>query len=111
VTALGGPLFGYDTGLVSGALLFLKIQFDALTAFQQELVTSTLLNGAMTGVFGAGRVSDRIGRRPTIPISGAARRRRAAGRLLACLLDPDRGPHPHRPGRRRGIDDRVARHQ
>jgi sugar porter (SP) family MFS transporter len=69
VTALGGLLFGYDTGVVSGALLFLKNEFGGLSSFQQELVTSLLLVGAMIGAFGAGRVADRIGRRPTILIT------------------------------------------
>ncbi len=69
VTALGGLLFGYDTGVVSGALLFLKQDFGGLTPFQQELVTSMLLIGAMIGAFGAGKVADRIGRRPTILIT------------------------------------------
>jgi sugar porter (SP) family MFS transporter len=69
VTALGGLLFGYDTGVVSGALLFLKNDFGGLSSFQQELVTSLLLVGAMIGAFGAGKVADRIGRRPTILIT------------------------------------------
>jgi sugar porter (SP) family MFS transporter len=71
VTALGGLLFGYDTGVVSGALLFLKTQFGGLSTFQQELVTSILLVGAMIGAFGAGRVADRVGRRPTILITAS----------------------------------------
>jgi sugar porter (SP) family MFS transporter len=69
VTALGGLLFGYDTGVVSGALLFLKNDFGGLSSFQQELVTSLLLIGAMIGAFGAGKVADRIGRRPTVLIT------------------------------------------
>ena len=48
VTALGGLLFGYDTGVVSGALLFLKKDFGGLSSFQQELVTSLLLVGAVS---------------------------------------------------------------
>src|SRR6201996_114963 len=69
VTALGGLLFGYDTGVVSGALLFLKKDFGGLSSFQQELVTSLLLVGAVIGALGAGRVSDWIGRRPTVLIT------------------------------------------
>ncbi len=49
ITALGGLLFGYDTGVVSGALLFLKDDFHHITSFQKELVTSLLLVGAAIG--------------------------------------------------------------
>jgi sugar porter (SP) family MFS transporter len=66
ITALGGLLFGYDTGVVSGALLFLKKDFGGLSNFQQELVTSLLLVGAMVGAIVAGRVADRIGRKITV---------------------------------------------
>jgi sugar porter (SP) family MFS transporter len=69
ITALGGLLFGYDTGVVSGALLFLKDDFPQITSFQKELVTSLLLVGAAIGAIGAGRVADRIGRRTTILIT------------------------------------------
>jgi len=69
VTALGGLLFGYDTGVVSGALLFLRTSFGGLSNFEQELVTSLLLVGAIAGALVAGRLSDRIGRKPTILIT------------------------------------------
>ncbi|HUC26522.1 MAG TPA: sugar porter family MFS transporter [Streptosporangiaceae bacterium] len=69
ITALGGLLFGYDTGVVSGALLFLRTQFGGLSNFEEELVTSLLLVGAMAGALIAGRLSDRIGRKPTIMIT------------------------------------------
>jgi sugar porter (SP) family MFS transporter len=69
ITALGGLLFGYDTGVVSGALLFLKDDFGGLSSFQQELVTSLLLVGAAIGALFAGRIADRIGRRSTVLIT------------------------------------------
>jgi sugar porter (SP) family MFS transporter len=69
ITALGGLLFGYDTGVVSGALLFIKKDFGGLSSFQQELVTSLLLVGAVIGALAAGRVSDWIGRRYTVLIT------------------------------------------
>jgi sugar porter (SP) family MFS transporter len=71
ITALGGLLFGYDTGVVSGALLFLKDSFPHISSVQKELVTSLLLVGAAIGAIGAGRVADRIGRRPTILLTAA----------------------------------------
>jgi MFS family permease len=67
ITALGGLLFGYDTGVVSGALLFLKTDFGGLSNLQQELVTSLLLVGAMAGAILAGRISDKIGRKSPCP--------------------------------------------
>ena len=69
ITALGGLLFGYDTGVVSGALLFVKKDFGGLSNFQQELVTSLLLVGAVLGALIAGRVADRIGRKFTVMIT------------------------------------------
>jgi sugar porter (SP) family MFS transporter len=69
ITALGGLLFGYDTGVVSGALLFLKNDFGGLSSFQEELVTSLLLVGAVVGALTAGRLADWIGRRLTVLIT------------------------------------------
>jgi sugar porter (SP) family MFS transporter len=85
ITALGGLLFGYDTGVVSGALLFIKKDFGGLSSFQQELVTSLLLVGAVVGALGAGRVADRIGRRKAVLITAAIF---VAGVLLAAFT-PD----------------------
>src|SRR5665213_3926573 len=66
ITALGGLLFGYDTGVVSGALLFLHTSFGNVSSFDKELVTGLLLVGAAVGAFGSGRLSDTFGRRPVI---------------------------------------------
>jgi sugar porter (SP) family MFS transporter len=66
ITALGGLLFGYDTGVVSGALLFLHTSFGPISSFDKELVTGLLLVGAMVGAFGSGKLADLIGRRPVI---------------------------------------------
>jgi sugar porter (SP) family MFS transporter len=66
ITALGGLLFGYDTGVISGALLFIGKDFHGLTSFDKELLTSLLLIGAVIGALAAGRIADRVGRRPTV---------------------------------------------
>jgi sugar porter (SP) family MFS transporter len=66
ITALGGLLFGYDTGVISGALLFIGRDFPGLTSFDKELLTSILLIGALIGALAAGRIADRVGRRPTV---------------------------------------------
>src|SRR5581483_9057198 len=69
-------------GVVSGALLFIKKDFGGLSSFQQELVTSLLLVGAMVGAFGAGRVADLLGRRLTVLTTAAVF---VAGVLLAAF--------------------------
>lgn len=60
--ALGGLLFGYDTGVISGALIFIQKSF-ALSTFRQELVVSVVLVGACIGALTGGRLADRFGRR------------------------------------------------
>jgi MFS family permease len=71
ITALGGLLFGYDTGVISGALLFLHTSFGNLSSFDKELVTGLLLVGAAVGAFGSGRLADMIGRRSVVLITAA----------------------------------------
>jgi SP family galactose:H+ symporter-like MFS transporter len=70
IIALGGVLFGYDTGVISGALLFIGKSFP-MTSTEKEILTSLLLVGAMIGAGFAGRIADRIGRRPTLLITAA----------------------------------------
>jgi sugar porter (SP) family MFS transporter len=65
IASLGGLLFGYDTGVISGALPFLKHDF-ALDARMQGVATSAVLVGATLGAAGAGMVSDAFGRKRVI---------------------------------------------
>lgn len=60
--ALGGILFGYDTGVVSAAILFIREDFN-LSSFEQGAVVSILLLSAAVTAPMAGRVADRYGRR------------------------------------------------
>ncbi len=66
--ALGGLLFGYDTGVISGALLFLRTAFH-LSSLMEGVVTSTALAGAACGAAVAGRLADRFGRRPLLLVT------------------------------------------
>ena len=62
ISALAGLLFGYDTGVISGAILFVQQDFR-LATFQEEIVVSAVLLGAMIGATIGGRLTDRFGRR------------------------------------------------
>lgn len=65
MAALGGLLFGYDTGVISGAILFITKDFDLPTRLQAFTI-SVVLIGCMAGSIVAGSVADRIGRRSTL---------------------------------------------
>ena len=79
--ALGGLLFGYDTGVISGALLFIPNSFK-LGPFLQGAIVAGLLLGAMVGAALAGRLADRLGRRRLIIIAAIVF---TAGSLLAAF--------------------------
>jgi sugar porter (SP) family MFS transporter len=78
---LGGLLFGYDTGVVSGALLFLKKDFT-LTSFDLEVIVSGGLLGAATGALLGGRFADLFGRRTLLIVTAAIF---AAGALVCAV--------------------------
>lgn len=65
VCTLGGFLFGYDTGVINGALPFMRRDFG-LTDVTVGIVASSLLIGAAIGAFLSGKFADRFGRRRTL---------------------------------------------
>lgn len=70
VAAICGGLYGYDTGIISGALLLITSDFH-LNSGMQELVASSILIGAVMGALLAGSMSERYGRRFTATIVSA----------------------------------------
>jgi MFS transporter, SP family, major inositol transporter len=67
ISTLGGLLFGYDTGVISGALLFIGDDLR-LTETEQTLVVTTLLFGTIIGSLIGGRMADALGRRASLRI-------------------------------------------
>ncbi|MEB3369422.1 sugar porter family MFS transporter [Saccharopolyspora mangrovi] len=68
VAALGGLLFGYDTGVISAALLYIAPAFQ-LSELWQQVVVASLLVGAIVGVAAGGVIADSLGRRRTLSIT------------------------------------------
>ncbi|WP_208867407.1 MFS transporter [Streptomyces himastatinicus] len=70
VATLGALLFGFDTGVISGALPFLTRTPEegglGLTPASEGVVASAVIFGAALGAVGGGRMADRWGRRRTI---------------------------------------------
>src|SRR5262245_8941815 len=62
VAAIGGLLFGFDTAVINGAIVFIKEQFG-LSASQTEIAASSLLLGCVVGASVAAFTSDRFGRK------------------------------------------------
>ena len=65
VAAIGGFLFGFDSGVINGAVDALAKAFGTQAAGTGFAVASVLL-GCAVGAFGAGRLADDFGRRPTM---------------------------------------------
>lgn len=65
IAATGGLLFGFDTGVISGAIPFFQKDFG-IDNGMVELITSAGLLGAILGALFCGKLTDRLGRRKVI---------------------------------------------
>lgn len=86
LAAVGGLLYGYDTGVISGALPQMTAEWD-IPHQVQEMVTSAILVGAVIGALGSSLLSRRIGRRATIGVLAIV----FAVGVIACSLAPSAG--------------------
>jgi len=68
ISTLGGLLFGYDTGVISGALPFM-VEDLKLTTLQEATVVSSLLFGAMFGALLGGKMADGLGRKGALMVN------------------------------------------
>jgi sugar porter (SP) family MFS transporter len=93
LAALGGLLFGYDTGVISGALLYIKKDLHA-NSLAQSWIVAGLLVGAVFGALAGGWLADRISRRWTMCGAGviyvvaalAAAGAQSSGQLIAARV-------------------------
>jgi major inositol transporter-like SP family MFS transporter len=84
ISTLGGLLFGYDTGVISGALLYMNDAFQMSSLEEAAVVSSLLFPGAAAGALIGGKLADLLGRKKTLLV--------CAGLFfvgaLACALAP-----------------------
>lgn len=68
---IGGLLFGYDTGVISGALLYIRDDFPSVDkkTWLQESIVSTAVAGAIIGAAIGGWMNDHFGRKTTILVA------------------------------------------
>ena len=108
VAAIGGFLFGFDSGVINGAVDALAKAFGTQAAGTGFAVASVLL-GCAVGAFGAGTLADSLGRRPTMLFERYPLFRKRCGdrrRQLGWVFHrcADRRRHSHRRRQRIGPD-------
>ncbi len=68
VAAIGGLLFGFDTGVISGAIPFITAEFN-LNTYQQGFAVSNLMIACTLGALFAGPITDRFGRKKVLIVA------------------------------------------
>jgi len=69
VAAIGGLLFGFDTGVIAGTISGVTEAFD-LNAWQQGFVVSNLVIACIIGAFATGPITDKLGRKKMLITAG-----------------------------------------
>ena len=69
ISSVGGFLFGYDTGIVAGAILYFSDTWPDITSKQTEVIVSITMLGAFLSCIVAGPLCDKFGRKPLIIIA------------------------------------------
>lgn len=85
IASLGGLLFGFDTGVIAGALVYLRESFHLTAVTEGLVVTSLLFPGATTGALLGGPIADRVGRKKSLVIAGVI----FVVSTVACALAPN----------------------
>lgn len=68
ISTLGGLLFGYDTGVISGALLYMNDSLNMTAVEEATVVSALLFPGAAVGALTGGRMADKLGRRGSLRV-------------------------------------------
>ncbi len=87
ISTLGGLLFGYDTGVISGALLYMQDSLSMSPVEEAMVVSALLFPGAALGALSGGRLADTLGRRGTLLVCAAL----FLVGALACAVAPTVG--------------------
>ncbi|MDF3311218.1 sugar porter family MFS transporter [Rhodococcus sp. T2V] len=87
IASLGGLLFGLDTGVIAGALVYLREDFQLTAVSEGLVVTSLLFPGATVGALLGGPIADRVGRKKSLVIAGVI----FVFSTIACALAPSVG--------------------
>lgn len=85
VAALGGLLFGYDTGVINGSLKFVQLKFE-LSAAMKGFAASSALLACIFGAGFAGTLSDHLGRKKILILSAVLFLISAVGTALSINL-------------------------